>query len=178
MPVLTRTGDPGRWLARLPLAAQVAGVVGSVGRDKERTVGPEPVEAGDLFVVGPSRQTGAGAVDLAPVAAPASGLVDLEITVGPRADWLDAAEPYLVGGGATARVGQCGITWATGAARHEGGSPNVVGAVALAAARHDGVDVHIHRGTVGQHSALCASDRLHVRRLRHVGAQEACVRAE
>lgn len=51
-----------------------------------------------------------------------------------RADWLDAAEPYLVGGGATARVGQCGITWATGAARHEGGSPNVVGAVALAAA--------------------------------------------
>ena len=51
-----------------------------------------------------------------------------------RADWLDAADPYLVGGGATAAVGRCGITWATGAARHEGGSPNVVGAVALAAA--------------------------------------------
>ncbi len=51
-----------------------------------------------------------------------------------RADWLDAADPYLVGGGATARVDQCGVTWATGAARHEGGSPNVVGAVALAAA--------------------------------------------
>ncbi|MBK8469856.1 MAG: aminotransferase class V-fold PLP-dependent enzyme [Actinomycetales bacterium] len=51
-----------------------------------------------------------------------------------RADWLDAAQPYLVGGGATSRVDQCGVTWATGAARHEGGSPNVVGAVALAAA--------------------------------------------
>ncbi len=51
-----------------------------------------------------------------------------------RADWLDAADPYLVGGGATARVDPCGVTWATGPARHEGGSPNVVGAVALAAA--------------------------------------------
>jgi len=51
-----------------------------------------------------------------------------------RSDWLDAADPYLVGGGATARVEECGVTWATGAARHEGGSPNVVGAVALAAA--------------------------------------------
>ncbi len=51
-----------------------------------------------------------------------------------RADWLDAAEPYLVGGGATARVTRDGVTWATGPARHEGGSPNVIGAVALAAA--------------------------------------------
>jgi selenocysteine lyase/cysteine desulfurase len=51
-----------------------------------------------------------------------------------RSDWLDAAEPYLVGGGATARVQECTVTWATGPARHEGGSPNVVGAVALAAA--------------------------------------------
>ncbi|MGV1009476.1 MAG: aminotransferase class V-fold PLP-dependent enzyme [Dermatophilaceae bacterium] len=51
-----------------------------------------------------------------------------------RADWLDAAEPYLVGGGATASVTQDGITWASGPARHEGGSPNVIGAIALAAA--------------------------------------------
>jgi selenocysteine lyase/cysteine desulfurase len=51
-----------------------------------------------------------------------------------RADWLDAAEPYLVGGGATARVTRDGVIWATGPARHEGGSPNVIGAVALAAA--------------------------------------------
>ncbi|MBL8929797.1 MAG: aminotransferase class V-fold PLP-dependent enzyme [Kineosporiaceae bacterium] len=55
-----------------------------------------------------------------------------------RADWLDAAAPYLVGGGATSQVrpgaGAPRATWAAGAARHEGGSPNVIGAVALAAA--------------------------------------------
>jgi selenocysteine lyase/cysteine desulfurase len=51
-----------------------------------------------------------------------------------RSDWLDAADPYLPGGGATERVDASGVVWARGADRHEGGSPNVVGAVALAAA--------------------------------------------
>lgn len=53
-----------------------------------------------------------------------------------RSDWLDAAEPHLAGGGASAAVGDATdeITWRTGPARHEGGSPNVIGAVALAAA--------------------------------------------
>ena len=51
-----------------------------------------------------------------------------------RADWLDAAAPYLRGGGATAKVTATSATWTTGAARHEGGSPNVIGAIALAAA--------------------------------------------
>ncbi|MGH8877620.1 MAG: aminotransferase class V-fold PLP-dependent enzyme [Stackebrandtia sp.] len=52
-----------------------------------------------------------------------------------RADWLDAAEPHLAGGGATASVGDAtnDITWKTGPARHEAGSPNVIGAVALGA---------------------------------------------
>jgi len=52
-----------------------------------------------------------------------------------RSDWLDAAPPYLAGGGASAHVGDAtnDVRWQTGAARHEGGSPNVVGAVALAA---------------------------------------------
>jgi selenocysteine lyase/cysteine desulfurase len=53
-----------------------------------------------------------------------------------RADWLDAAHPYLAGGGATKSVTERGTVWHTGAARHEAGSPNVVGAVALAAACH------------------------------------------
>ncbi len=53
-----------------------------------------------------------------------------------RADWLDAAHPYLAGGGATKAVTERGTEWHTGAARHEAGSPNVVGAVALAAACH------------------------------------------
>ena len=51
-----------------------------------------------------------------------------------RSDWLDAGAPYLRGGGATHSVGEHGTSWATGPARHEGGSPNVIGAIALAAA--------------------------------------------
>ncbi|MEV4000712.1 aminotransferase class V-fold PLP-dependent enzyme [Actinomadura sp. NPDC049753] len=51
-----------------------------------------------------------------------------------RADWLRAAEPYLKGGGASASVGET-TRWAASAEqRHEAGSPNVLGALALAAA--------------------------------------------
>jgi selenocysteine lyase/cysteine desulfurase len=51
-----------------------------------------------------------------------------------RADWLDAAPPYLAGGGAVREVRLDATDWAASPARHEGGTPNVVGAVALAAA--------------------------------------------
>ncbi len=51
-----------------------------------------------------------------------------------RRDWLDAAPPYLAGGGAVRRVTIGATTWTDGAARHEAGTPNVIGAVALAAA--------------------------------------------
>lgn len=52
-----------------------------------------------------------------------------------RADWLAGAEPYLRGGGATVDVtDDAQVTWAVGAARHEAGTPNVLGAIALAAA--------------------------------------------
>ncbi|MDO3703844.1 aminotransferase class V-fold PLP-dependent enzyme [Micromonospora sp. C28SCA-DRY-2] len=61
-----------------------------------------------------------------------------------RGDWLDAAPPYLAGGGATSHVGAAthDVRWATGPARHEGGTPNLLGAVALAAvcAALDGAD--------------------------------------
>ncbi|WP_231921543.1 aminotransferase class V-fold PLP-dependent enzyme [Micromonospora auratinigra] len=52
-----------------------------------------------------------------------------------RGDWLDAAAPYLAGGGATSHVGPATheVRWATGPARHEAGTPNLLGAVALAA---------------------------------------------
>lgn len=52
-----------------------------------------------------------------------------------KADWLDAAHPYLSGGGASARVGDAthDVRWATGPARHEAGTPNLLGAIALAA---------------------------------------------
>ncbi len=51
-----------------------------------------------------------------------------------RPDWLDAAPPYLAGGGAVREVGTCAVHWATGAARHEAGTPNLAGATAIAAA--------------------------------------------
>lgn len=51
-----------------------------------------------------------------------------------RRDWLDEAAPYLAGGGATRAVSALNTTWQRGPARHEGGSPNVIGAIALAAA--------------------------------------------
>ncbi|SCK25004.1 aminotransferase class V-fold PLP-dependent enzyme [Streptomyces sp. WMMB 322] len=56
-----------------------------------------------------------------------------------RTDWLNAAEPYLAGGGASRRVareadGGVEVEWQTGAARHEAGSPNVIGACAVASA--------------------------------------------
>jgi selenocysteine lyase/cysteine desulfurase len=51
-----------------------------------------------------------------------------------RSDWLRLAPPYLVGGGATRQVDDTRVSWAETPDRHEAGSPNVVGAVALAAA--------------------------------------------
>ncbi|HEX3711165.1 MAG TPA: aminotransferase class V-fold PLP-dependent enzyme [Trebonia sp.] len=52
-----------------------------------------------------------------------------------RADWPRAAAPYLYGGGASAAVGVAGVSWtADPAQRHEAGTPNVAGAVAIAAA--------------------------------------------
>ena len=51
-----------------------------------------------------------------------------------RADWLNDASPYLRGGGATERVTTSETAWTQGAGRHEAGSPNVIGAIAIAAA--------------------------------------------
>ncbi len=51
-----------------------------------------------------------------------------------RRDWLDSGRPHLAGGGAVQDVDVASARWATAPHRHEGGSPNVLGAVALAAA--------------------------------------------
>ncbi|MEU9334623.1 aminotransferase class V-fold PLP-dependent enzyme [Streptomyces sp. NPDC048290] len=56
-----------------------------------------------------------------------------------RADWLTAAEPYLAGGGASRKVtrrddGGVDVEWHDSAARHEAGSPNVIGAYSIASA--------------------------------------------
>ncbi|WP_328395631.1 aminotransferase class V-fold PLP-dependent enzyme [Nocardia sp. NBC_00416] len=51
-----------------------------------------------------------------------------------RRDWLDTAPPYLAGGGAVTAVTRETAIWAAAPHRHEAGSPNVLGAAALAAA--------------------------------------------
>jgi selenocysteine lyase/cysteine desulfurase len=51
-----------------------------------------------------------------------------------RADWLDAGRPHLAGGGAVRSVTADSVEWATGPARHEGGTPAALGAFAIAAA--------------------------------------------
>lgn len=64
-----------------------------------------------------------------------------------RADWLRDAEPYLAGGGASRTVvrragggggggggGGVEVEWHSTEARHEAGSPNVIGAYAIASA--------------------------------------------
>ncbi|QTX03676.1 aminotransferase class V-fold PLP-dependent enzyme [Agromyces archimandritae] len=51
-----------------------------------------------------------------------------------RADWLDAALPYLAGGGAVERVDLDRTRWKTGPERHEAGTPNVLGITAFARA--------------------------------------------
>ncbi len=61
-----------------------------------------------------------------------------------RRDWLDRGTPHLAGGGAVQQVwvsdrgsqptAEVDVEWACAPARHEGGTPNVLGAVALATA--------------------------------------------
>jgi selenocysteine lyase/cysteine desulfurase len=62
-----------------------------------------------------------------------------------RRDWLDVAPPYLAGGGAVRRVTVGEVDWATGSARHEAGTPNVVGAAALGVACHALMRVGLER---------------------------------
>lgn len=56
-----------------------------------------------------------------------------------RSDWLTEAEPYLAGGGASRKVarrtdGGVDVEWHDSAARHEAGSPNVIGVYSIASA--------------------------------------------
>ena len=67
-----------------------------------------------------------------------------------RADWLDAAPPALAGGGASAAVDAESVRWQTGPARHEAGSPHVLGAIALAAAC---ATFSRHRAAIEAHEA-------------------------
>jgi selenocysteine lyase/cysteine desulfurase len=75
-----------------------------------------------------------------------------------RADWATAAPPYLYGGGATAAVEPESVSWAADPAqRHEAGTPNVTGAVAIAAACE---------ALAGNRAALVAEEERLLARLR------------
>ena len=84
-----------------------------------------------------------------------------------RGDWLDAADPYLAGGGATLDVQEIdvalddtdtGVRWATGPARHEAGTPNVLGAVAIAAACEAVTELGHERIGLHEHALRCRLD--------------------
>ncbi|MGN5731850.1 aminotransferase class V-fold PLP-dependent enzyme [Arthrobacter psychrochitiniphilus] len=73
-----------------------------------------------------------------------------------RPDWLDAGHPHLAGGGAVKDVRLESISWTTGPARHEGGTPNVLGAATLAKATSvlaalDADDWHQHEQQLRAH---------------------------
>lgn len=78
------------------------------------------------------------------------------VLVGKR-DWLDAAEPYLAGGGAVRSVSIDRTEWAPVPARHEAGTPNVLGVVALATAC-EALARHESAGSISHEREL--SDRL------------------
>ncbi|WP_425862521.1 aminotransferase class V-fold PLP-dependent enzyme [Arthrobacter sp. TWP1-1] len=73
-----------------------------------------------------------------------------------RSDWLDSGAPHLAGGGAVKEVRLESTSWTDGPARHEGGSPNVLGAATLAKAASiltalDADDWHNHEQLLRQH---------------------------
>ena len=70
-----------------------------------------------------------------------------------RPDWLDAGTPHLAGGGAVSDARLDTVSWTTGPARHEGGSPNVLGAATLAKATQviaalDQTQWHAHESAI------------------------------
>ena len=73
-----------------------------------------------------------------------------------RPDWLDAGTPHLSGGGAVKEVRLESVLWTEGPARHEAGSPNVLGAATLARAASalaalDADDWHNHEQLLRKH---------------------------
>lgn len=71
----------------------VPAVLGSRATDTLSGIGPSALEPGDVLPVG--RPAGEPTVDVAPVASPTGGVVELRAVLGPRADWL--ADPVLLG---------------------------------------------------------------------------------
>ncbi len=97
-----------------------------------------------------------------------------------RPDWLDAGAPHLAGGGAVKEVRLESTSWTEGPARHEAGSPNVLGAATLAKAAEvlaglDAAQWHEHEQQLRAHlvDGLAALDGASVHQLFSDGADYA-----
>jgi len=74
----------------------VTPVLGSCSTDVLSGIGPAPLREGDRLAVGP-RPAAFPALDVAPVADPEGGELELRVLLGPRDDWLsDAGRHALV----------------------------------------------------------------------------------
>jgi selenocysteine lyase/cysteine desulfurase len=80
-----------------------------------------------------------------------------------RPDWLEGAPPYLQGGGAVEFVTADDVLWKGGPDRHEAGSPNVVGAVALGVACET-------LSALGMPGLVAEEEELHAHALRRLRA--------
>lgn len=75
---------------------EVPPVLGSRSRDTLSGIGPDPLRVGDVLPVGPPPRLHP-IVDVAPVAAPGSGLLTVRAVPGPRADWFADTAALFVG---------------------------------------------------------------------------------
>ncbi|MFZ0047892.1 MAG: aminotransferase class V-fold PLP-dependent enzyme [Streptosporangiaceae bacterium] len=134
---LAAAGDTGPALVTVTGASNVTGEIWPIAELAEVAHAHGARLAVDAAQLAPHRQislTDSGVDYLAMSGHKTYAPFGAGVLAGP-ADWLDDAAPYLAGGGATAYVGDTfDVRWATGPARHEAGTPNLLGAVALATA--------------------------------------------
>jgi selenocysteine lyase/cysteine desulfurase len=100
------------------------------------------------------------------------------VLVGPRSTFADG-DPFLAGGGAVDLVDLDEVVWTEPPEREEAGSPNVIGAVALAAAVHglraigwDAIAAHEHGLSVRLRAGLAGIDGV---RLLGPGLDQPCL---
>lgn len=103
-------------------------VLGSCSRDVLAGLGPDPVDAGMVLVVGPADPAVLPGVDEAPVVTPAGDVAEMVVLPGPRTDRL--SEPGALTGG----------VWTVGADSNRVGV-RLAGAAAAGLVRHTDVEL-------------------------------------
>lgn len=76
---------------------EVKAVLGSCSTDVLGGLGPAVIDAGDRLIVGEHLEEYPG-IEVAPVPDPAAGVLEVEISPGPRRDWFDASDWSLLCG--------------------------------------------------------------------------------